>query len=350
MFTKALWIQNVKQSKFLLWALWIVTFYFPVKLYHQAERIEWDMAHWKEWGNNQPYQFHFYNASVEVSFLQMLILITLASVLIGLQRTNQNMDFTLSLPYKRKDIFLAKWALGVAHLIGASVVGSMFSVIVLVNTILNDYISVSIIGYYYLVSLLVLIALYSMSLLIGFVGGSIISQFALSYILWFLPYGFYQLLIEAISYHYRIFQNGKDFYREFWVSEMIEMISFPIPLLNIDNTMAMIMANGYSFSDFIYLIVPIVVTPLSVWLMLVLSRNMKSENNGKLLLFSWLEPVLKIGVIVCFYLFGGLFVSSFFFSFDQIFVPYHAGGLGFAVVAYIILSKLLGTRFVLGKK
>ncbi|MCC3358619.1 ABC transporter permease subunit [Bacillus sp. REN16] len=355
MFNKALWLRNYKQSKFVVWALWLVCLYFPYKLNNFLSIEEYSLLHWDEWGNSDPYALYFGNF-LEVGLFQVLAAILLATSLIGLERTNQSLDFTLALPYKRSDIFFSKWIFGVFHLALALGVSVVISMIILGNSVLNEYLSLGALGYYFLLALATLTGVYTFSLFIGLIGASYVSQLAFSLIFLFLPYGLYNLVIKGIAQHY-IAITGNSFIKEnFGIQKFdnfVESLSFPLLLMDFERDINEIFVwkQAGFLSSLSVIIIPIIVTFISLYLIKRLSPRFKSENNGKVLAYEELFPYLKAGVFICFYLLGGMVIgSSLAYKELPSLLSYHLGGLGFGIIAYFVLTKLAGARMQFGKK
>ncbi|MEH7386039.1 ABC transporter permease subunit [Bacillus sp. JJ1521] len=349
MFNKALWLRNYKLSKFVVWGLWLVCLYFPYKLNNFLRIEEYSLLHYDEWGNSEPYTLYFGNF-LEVGLFQVLASILLATVLIGLERTNQNLDFTLALPYKRSDIFFSKWIFGVFHLTIALAVSVLISMFILGNSVLHEYLPLSALGYYFVLALATLIGVFTFSQFMGLIGASFVSQFAFSVIFLFLPYGFYNLVIQGISHHYRAI-TGDYFIREnFGIQRFdnyAENLSFPLQLLEFDKGIneKYLWKQATFLSTLSVIIIPIIVTIISLYLIKRLSSRIKSENNGKILAYEKLLPYLKVGVFICFYLFGGMVFGSHHYTYEPpSLLAYHLGGLGFSIIAYLILTKLAGKR------
>ncbi|MDR4886873.1 ABC transporter permease [Fredinandcohnia sp. QZ13] len=355
MFNKALWLRNYKQSKFVVWGLWLVCLYFPYKLNDFLKIEENSLLNWDEWGNSDPYTLYFGNF-LEVGLFQVLATILLATALIGLERTNQSLDFTLALPYKRSDIFFSKWIFGLFHLTLAVAVSVIISMFVLGNSVLNEYLPLAALGYYFLIALATLIGVFTFSLFIGLIGASFVSQFIFSYIFLFLPYGLYNLVMQGISTHYRAI-TGDYFIKEKYGIQgfdvYAENLSFPLLLLDFEHGINEIFVwkQATFLSELSVIIIPILVTILSLYLIKRLSTRIKSENNGKILAYENLLPYLKVGVFICFYLFGGMvFGQSNRYDEPPNLLSYHLGGLGFSIIAYFILTKIAGMRMQFGKK
>ncbi len=354
LFNKALWLRNYKQTKFFVWGLWLVCLYLPYKLNNFLKIEENSILHWEEWGNTEPYTFYFGNF-LEVGLFQTVALILLATALIGLERTNQSLDFTLALPYKRTEIFFSKWIYGVVHLIGALTISVLISMILLGNSLLNEYLPLSALGYYYVLALFTLIGVFTFSLLMGLIGASFISQFAFSVIFLYLPYGLYNLIMEGFMNHYHAI-TGHYFIKENYgiqhFDSYAQNLSFPLLLLDFERDINEIYVwKQATFLESIdVILIPIIVTGFSLLLIRRLATSIKSENNGRILAYERLLPYLKVGVFICFYLFGGIVFGSQRYDEPPNLLSYHLGGLGFSIIAYFILTKMAGIRMQLGKK
>src|SRR5690606_22341050 len=101
----------------------------------------------------------------------------------------------------------------VFHLALALGVSVVISMIILGNSVLNEYLSLGALGYYFLLALATLTGVYTFSLFIGLIGASYVSQLAFSLIFLFLPYGLYNLVIKGIAQHY-IAITGNSFIKE----------------------------------------------------------------------------------------------------------------------------------------
>ena len=106
MFHKALWMKEYKQSKFILWAFFLVSCYLPFQFMSYANQM-------KELYKTQPQSHYFYTSFFgDTALIQFLCVIVMAGFLVGSKRTNQTMEYALSLPFSRRSFYLTKWALG----------------------------------------------------------------------------------------------------------------------------------------------------------------------------------------------------------------------------------------------
>ncbi|QOR67803.1 ABC transporter permease subunit [Cytobacillus suaedae] len=351
--TKGLWMKEYKQSKFLLWAFWLVSLYIPIKLFGEIQNYERHLRHLQEDGPKETY-FHYYFNYIDVSLILTLIVLILACTMIGLERTNQSMDFTLSLPFKRQTIMLTKWYLGVVHIVSAILVSITITTLLLSNSGLTEYVGIDIFWYFGLVNILVLVGIFTFTMAIGFLGASVISQSVFSVIFLLFPAGIMVLVNEFLSYHSEALRIG-HFYLGHDVYTFFENLSFPLQLILIEQRInGAVHGNSYGPNEltFLPLLIPIIVTIVALGLVLLLSKNMKSESNGKIVVNEKFIPILKIGVFVCFYMLGGAILPSFVHSYNEVpnVITYHIGGLILALIVSFIVSKLLGSRFLLGRR
>lgn len=374
MFHKGLWFQHYKQSKYILWALWLVAAFSGFQMYSHANNVVANLE--GSLKNNYKFQYYF-NAELDtVSMLQLLICIGLPAFLVGFSRSNQSLEYMYAMPVKREHIFLSKWMLGIVHIIGAATFGLLLQLIVIHTTILNNYLTDGIFWVYYLHQLLILCGVFSFSLWLGFIGGSFFSQVAFSVIFLLLPYLLFGLIKEAISLHF--FAFGVMKLTDSWVfsqaaNRFFENISFPIKLLNISQlinmnsdlqrggSMEYIESLRLTYYGMMSFLVPLLVTLGSVWGMLRMAVTARNENNGKVLLNNKLRPYLVAGVVVCAFLFGGAVLEgtlgNHYYGSDgtehgrylENIAIYYAAALVSAGIGYYLIKKWLGSKQQLRK-
>ena len=121
MFHKALWMRQWKQGKYIILLFWLTSLYqLPYKYYQEAQ-MQLKLSKMK-FGDYTYYYSYYFQTSDGTVFFQGATLIALACLLIGWERNNQSNDFLFSMPFKRKDIFLTKWWLGVFNIITVQIV------------------------------------------------------------------------------------------------------------------------------------------------------------------------------------------------------------------------------------
>ncbi|WP_177237851.1 ABC-2 transporter permease [Paenibacillus sp. 1_12] len=369
MFHKGLWFQHYKQSKYILWALWLAAVLSGFQIFSHANNVILNLE--SSLKNNYKFQYNF-NADLSmVSTLQLLICIGLPAFLIGFSRSNQSLEYMYAMPVKREHIFLSKWMLGIVHIIGASTVGLIIQLIVVHSTILNDYLTNGLFWIYYLQQILILSAVFSFSLWLGLVGGSFISQIAYSVIFLLLPFGLFGLLKEAVSLHY--FAFGVTDIRDWWffsqtTNNYFQHISFPLKLLKISEwfrvysfptqggSTAYIEQIRQTYYGWMSFVIPFLVTVGSVWGILRMSVTARNEYNGNVLLNNRLRPYLIAGVAVCAFFFGGALLEGmlgyhYFGTEDQMterylknLATFYVSGVVSALVAYKLIKKWIENK------
>ncbi|TVY03923.1 hypothetical protein [Paenibacillus cremeus] len=375
MFHKGLWYQHVKQTKYILWAFWLVAVYAGFKLYGHAGEVESNVKYASEHGSTWHYYF---GVDLDlISLLQLMLCIGLPAFLVGFRRGNQSLEYTYAMPVKREHLFLSQWALGMVHIIGSVTLGVLIQLAVVHTTILSQYIPRTLLGMYYIHQLLILSGVFSLSLWLGLVRGSFIAQAAFGVIVLLLPFGLLGMLREVVSLHY--FALGRTDLHEVWffgqaTSFAFENLSFPIKLIDIRRMFSLatdVAAYGdvgppKEYMDYtrqLYFglwsfLIPVCVTAASVWGMLRMARASWNEHNGKLLLHPRLRPLLTTGVLLCSFLFGGMVVEHMLgrhfydgngpqttYDVTNLLI-YYAAAIVSMALAYVIVRRMLGMKLL----
>lgn len=343
MFHKALWKLNYKHSKFLIWALWLVPLYFlPFTYYQKAQKTAYLIKKFPD--------FHYeYYPNLQWTIFEMFILIGLASVLIGLERSSSTMDFSFSLPFQRTTLFLSKWFIGVTHIFGATTISSALVVLVIKTSILDRFEDVDTWLWFYLFSLLTFIAVYTFSLFVGTICGSIFSQISLNIIFLYLPYGLFELMMSFIQVHWS--QGNQSFYLySDKIRDFFNAITLPKLLFFFEEYSATKESFQMGTPSLMLLVIPILYIIVSLILGVLLYKHAHCENNGKILVFDRLKPFFMIGVIICFSMFGGSFFAQDNFSDQSNIFSYYIRAILTGTICYFILRKVMNTRFQWGKR
>jgi acetoin utilization transport system permease protein len=348
MFYKALWKKHYKQTKYLIWGFVFATFIYPFNILNEENRFKTMIE--MDWFERSAEDYYAFEPSLFVSLFQILIIIGIATILIGLERSNQSMDFTLTLPYKRKEILLNKWFFGVVTIITANSISFIITSIILYKSILITFFPYQLFIYYFVASTIYLIGIYSFSLFIGQLVGNHFGQYILTWIFLMLPIGLFTLIRHMVIYHYDYFTHSSfSIHHVFYgYDDFAQILTMPISLIAIDFAIETAQIGGIIDPIRFYaLILPIGITFLFIICSNYLSNHMNSENNGKLLVFKKLEKFFIIGVVICFYLLGGLLATSVMYPFTNLFI-YHIGGFLSAAIAFVAVILLLGRRLPLG--
>ena len=107
---KSIMVHTYKQSKYIVWLFWLVSFYVLSYKYYlaAAEQLKYFHEH-NEW--KYIYRYYYQLSLPDAIMVQGGLLIILACILIGWERQNQSSDILWSMPFKRKHLFITKWLL-----------------------------------------------------------------------------------------------------------------------------------------------------------------------------------------------------------------------------------------------
>ncbi len=224
----------------------------------------------------------------------ILLLVLMATMLIGSERSTRKLDFTFSLPYKRRTIFFMKWLMGIVPVVVMFTITFFMSYFIILNSEFSMYLNQFNVFEAFAFQLIGFIATYSFALFIGTITGEMISQLTLTFIFTIFPVGFLALLQVFVDVNFgnvysRILEWTEELGRLMWPA-----YSFYTPGYNMFQLQSIDLLFPL-FATFIFLF-------MGQWLY---ERN-KSEYNGEFLIFKQLEPIFKVGIIVCFALLGGM--------------------------------------------
>ncbi|MFA9557481.1 ABC transporter permease subunit [Evansella sp. AB-rgal1] len=337
MFHKGLWYQNYKQTKMVVWMLLVL---FMIHLPFQAIMT---LESWRTRQTQlrlqfpiQPFEFYIYEIynlffQGMFAFIVMFVIIFLACLLIGVERNTRRMDFSFSLPFARKDIFLAKWLYGACIITVFHSVNFFVAYFIFMQSEFGSELANFTLLELFVGPLLGFLFIFSFALLIGTFTGEMISQIALTFIFGIFPLGLYFLVAALIDVHGGHYPSQPD-----WV----ENITIFYHVFSHINT---------SFVDLLYPIIGII---LFAGIGVVLYELNKVEHNGEFLIFKGLHPLFLVGITLCFSLLGGIIVSSL--------APYDATTLriitywiGFAIFlffSYLITKRLLQMNLMVKNK
>lgn len=351
MFQKALWLQTYKQSKYIVWLFWLVSFYVLSCKYYLAAREQLNYFHDNMKWN---YRFHYhYIFPEETIVIQGALVIILGCVLIGWDRHNQSIDLLWAMPFKRTHIFLTKWLFGVCNIMTVLVLNWGIFAILKKTTFHNKYQIFSPFHYYFLYATIVLIAIYTLTLCIGTIAGNVVSQGLLTTIVLILPFVLSILIAGFISVHTNK-SYANTYERENAYTNNVEKFTVFSPMIhfqiyfNYDPQRAYTDKTGKRINEPNFssipspwtLISPILYTLILLPLSTYLYARSPNEQNGKILLFPKLQKLFIICTVTCFALLGARLLGGI-----NSLVGYYVGFLGTGVITYLILSRLLKWKF-----
>ncbi|WP_100406834.1 hypothetical protein [Bacillus solitudinis] len=256
------------------------------------------------------------------TMLIIVFIVLLAVQFIGLERNTRRHDFSFALPFKRRTIFLVKWGLGTSLITAVM----FFSFLLAYFLIITSEFAVYLEPYNFLSLILApwlgYVAMYTFALFIGTITGEMVSQIALTFIFTVFPLGSMVLISQFIDLHFSMYPRYPEFLQQFvW-----PMYALSPP------------GGGSNLSLWIPAIAIVFFVILSQWLY---EKN-HNEHNGEFLIFKELQPIFRVGIIICFAMLGGMLFSSL--------VPYSLGN-GAQILCYwigagifIFLSYLLTKR------
>jgi acetoin utilization transport system permease protein len=355
MFHRALWMRNQKLAAPAVWAVYLSLFFFlPYAFFGKAESMQTQVNEFHDTQLN--FNFH----GIELVLFLTLILVGFAALLIGQERTTHSTDLTFSLPFKRKDIFLSKWMFGVVHITTGLLVNLLLCMLIVKFTILSEIVDASFLLQFMIIVIPFSIAIFTFSMFIGTIAGSIVSQFILSFIFLFFPLGFFSLIGTFLMYHgfeLNMISDMNESINSF--GDFMSAATLPVPVLEFSYYTDVIQANdalnGASndftrmphylvlLSPFIYFAITF---PLGIWLF---SRT-KNENNGRLLVFEKGKGFFSVGVVVCFALTFGMAGGGIFGSYNSpSLIGYYSSAAIGGILSYFLLRKIMKMRLGLGK-
>ncbi|MBP3970369.1 ABC transporter permease subunit [Bacillus sp. WL1] len=352
MFQKALWIHAYKQSKYIVWLFWLVSFYVLSYKYYlaAAEQLKYLHEH-NQW--KYIYRYNYHLSLTDAIMIQGAIITVLACALIGWERQNQSSDFLWSMPFKRKDLFMTKWLFGVCNIVAIVILNWGLFAIMKKTTFHNKYQIFSPFHTYFLYMVIVLIAIYTLALCIGTIAGNMISQGFFSISILGLPFILPTLIVGVISIH----TGNHTIYTEKSVDRygsIIEKVSVLAPVrefkinFNYDPQRAYTDEQGIRHDEpnFTYipsatkLIGPIANILILLPLGMYLYTRSPNEQNGNFLLYPNLKKLCMICCVIFIGMFGGMLVGG-----SRSILNYYIGFIGTSTIVYLLLSRLLKLKF-----
>lgn len=344
MFHKALWMRNYKQGKWAMIAIWLITLFFlPFSYYQSAVDQEYMQKNWGVlFGGDGPYYYSYSFYTGEFIILQIAALLFLSASLIGWERSSGSIDFLFSLPFQRKDIFLAKWLFGFFNITALHAVCYGLMYWIKKTTIHDQYQDFTHFSKYFLVSYLVLTGVYTFCLFIGTIAGSVVSQAILGSIFLLLPFGLYTLISGVVLIH----TEGYGLRYDETIRKLMIAASLPLQLegINIQYDFHPDSKRQYMHMHSLYmLLTPVLYTIGSLWLGVKLYIKTPNEANGKILLFQALSKIFVPCVIVCCSLLGGLLFSDPSSSSSSL-ISFYIAAIIAGSITYIIMKRFINSK------
>ncbi|MFL1664899.1 ABC transporter permease subunit [Bacillus cereus] len=345
MFQKALWLRTYQQSKYVVWLFWLVSFY-TLSYYYYMTSIQQQqfLNDHKKW--NYVYHYNFDLTLINPVILLGSVLILLACTLIGWERQNNASDLLWSMPFKRSHLYITKWLFGICNIAAVIILNWGLFAIMKKLTFHNKYQVFSPFHSYFIYMLIVLIAIYTLSLCIGTIAGNVISQGFLTAALFMFPVLLPALISGVIAVH-----SNADFHENNGsIHDIMENIRISSPAEDFNIRFDYNPQNAYTDEAGVRhnepnftkippaktMISPIahilILLPLGIYLY---ARSV-NERNGNYLLYPKLQKV----VLACAIFFGGI-VGGLILSHEQSLPSFYIGFLVTSFITYFFLPKIL---------
>ncbi|MFJ8412912.1 ABC transporter permease [Bacillus paramycoides] len=349
MFHKALWMWNWKHGKYAVLLFFLSTIYYLSYDYYQtAKEQQYLLLHPENLeGQKFYYQYSFYSSN---TFWLALIIIALACILIGWERSHQHEELLMMMPFKRRDIFLSKWFFGTFFILASFLINWVFMYFIYKSTIHFEYQSFGTFHRYFLYAIFSYIAIYTVSLCIGTFTGSIIPQGIFSITFCVIGLGVFSLFLffltinaDALYEHknYTRFEKMYDFSKKTNISSPI--LDFTIDYHYNPNSQSymdsgkviMIGPTSHRYYSAKVILVSIFYTIFSLLLGTFLYTRSPNENNKKIFIFHKYRSFWIWSATIYVALIGGQMLNSFNLLFS-----YYIGFFLAGIVTYFILSRL----------
>ncbi|PHD59372.1 ABC transporter permease subunit [Bacillus wiedmannii] len=345
MFQKALWLRTYQQSKYVVWLFWLVSFYtLSYKYYMTSIQQQHFLNDNKKW--NYVYHYHFDLKLLDPVMLLGSVLIVLACTLIGWERQNNSSDLLWSMPFKRSQLYITKWLFGICNITAVVVLNWGLFAIMKKVTFHNKYQVFSPFHSYFIYMLIVLIAIYTLTLCVGTIAGNIISQGFLTAVILIFPALLPSLISGVIAVH-----SNADFHENNGsIHDIMENIRISGPAEEFTIRFDYDPQNAYTDEDGVRhnepnftkippaktLIAPIAHIIILLSLGIYLYARSVNERNGNYLLYPKLQKVVMACAIFFSGIVGGLMLSS-----AQSLFSFYIGFLVTSFIMYFFLPKIL---------
>ncbi|AOM82436.1 ABC transporter permease [Salisediminibacterium beveridgei] len=329
MFYKALFYQNYKHTKLLLW---IILALFVIHMPFQATL---SIEHWNERADmadtidNYVYEVQRFDliqvfSEGAVTVFLVIALIGLAAMLIGLERNTRRQDFTLSLPYSRSSSFFHKWLYGTLAITLFHLVNFWVAYAIIYQSPHQMSFEQVTLSEILLEPLLGFILLYTFALMIGTITGDMLSQLGLTGLIAFFPLGVFYLVQDLIDVHFGM------------VIPLPRWVEFITPFIYVFDG-----GQGGPYLSFRFIGIG-----LFFILGMMLYRMSPAEHNGEFLVFKRVQPYLLVIIAGMMSFFGGSFITSLSpWSADILrILTYWIGFTIFLLFTVLIIRKVMDMR------
>lgn len=326
-FDAGLWSKEFRQARIMLGAMFVLGFgSFPLTRmnswwFRSSEWITNEVEVMKRQGLAQ------YSELDNMFQMLTLVMCILAAILslwqMGYERRAGIQEFTWSLPYSRRTIFMTKWLLGISFITGTILIQCILDATVILTSALAPYMMWGTYLLSLVTALLSIVVIYTGALFIGTIAGSWATQVLFTGAVLFFP----SYLISTLRVLFKTFHLDHIKLEAIINRYLVHISLFP------ELTRETITGWGV----LLLLIVILLISGMFAY-----ERN-RVENNGKLVNIPIWEKVIIISGVMCFGLLGG-YLSYYITSFGLNSVSYLLGFLVASVVGYLLLKTIARMR------
>ncbi|MCM3410923.1 ABC transporter permease subunit [Metabacillus litoralis] len=256
------------------------------------------------------------------AFLLCVFVITLAIVQIGVERSNGNMEFNLSLPFSRGSIYLTKWSVGAVSIVLSWVIAFTITAILIL------FIDIPVLYFteFYLYLLGALLLLYSVTFAAGAFTGNPLAQGLVA-----LTVSVFPILVFGLT----LIQIGILFYPEVNIDH-----SFESAVYNLSPISYLFFTYGHYPVKSLFL--PFIISLLFFSIGYYAFQKHPFERNGSFFVWRWMERPAQVIVIILGIL--GFSTLGYISSSQEDMVGYIIGaaigaGIGFIISYFAIYKK-----------
>ncbi|AJG96521.1 ABC transporter permease subunit [Bacillus tropicus] len=348
MFHKALWMWNWKRGKYAVLLFFFSSLYLLSFSYYRIAQKELDAYYELQEKGKQYYYFYAFSLGEGNSFLLTVLIIALACLLIGWERSNQSNTLLMTMPFKRKDVFLSKWAFGSFCILGSLLINWILMYVIYRTTIHFDYQSFSPFHRYFLYAIVSYVAVYTAALCIGTFTGSIVSQ-VIFCIPWLLMGLTFIPLVYTFTINHLEATNIKNNKLEQQLYEINKKTNIVAPIYNFtiyyhynpesrkkeNDSTTLRNPASYHYYSAKSMLVPIFYTIVYLLLGTYLYKRSPNENSQKIFIFQKHLRICIWGTTIYFALLGGYKLNQFHFLLNYYIALFFAG-----IITYVVLSRL----------
>ncbi|MET3683020.1 ABC-2 type transport system permease protein [Alkalibacillus flavidus] len=292
MFPKALWMKEWKHNALIsvsVFIAFLLAYFLNAILSLDTWRTMAEKSP-QYWEQNKTWQINSLFSPEIFGIIAIGLVILLAGFLIGLEKSAKRHDFSMALPFSRRQMFLTKYLYGMLTIVLGYSLSYWLAILIINQSEFSDLMSSVEVFEVFITPLVTYLFIFAFSLMIGSITGEIKSQIALTFIFMFLPQGLLMLTAQLIEVHGGNFNPGQI---DWVVTDLFWVMYFTPGMYD-------------QLSVWTPAVALVIVSIAGLWLF----EKAPSEYTGDFITYRTLHPVFLVGIPVCSVLLGGLLVSS----------------------------------------